>query len=83
MATSYYLPESHDFEYIARAPWPQQEIQLDWIQGVNTLHEWLESYVGPHYIRWAWATSRDHNSWEACVAFKYDKHKSLFLLTWS
>ncbi len=80
---SFYLPEYHAFEYIARAPWPRPQIQTDWVDAVATLEYWLEQYVGEHYVRWAWATERDHNSWEACVAFKWDKHRTLFLLTWS
>lgn len=79
----YYLPEYHSFEYIARAPWPNYDSQLDWVDNVVTLEDWLERYVGEHYKRWAWATERDHNSWEACVAFKWAKHKTLFLLTWA
>ncbi len=83
MAYRYYLPESHDFEYIALAPWPQLDNQHDWVQGFVTLETWLEQYIGGHYQRWAWATTNSHNSSEACVAFKYDKHRCLFLLTWA
>lgn len=82
MSLPFYLPEYHDFEYIARAPWPNYDSQLDWVENVITLETWLEQYVGEHYKRWAWATERDHNSWEACVAFRWDKHKTLFLLAW-
>lgn len=83
MPTSYYLPEYHDFDYIAVAPWPQPQVQMDWIQGYLTMEQWLNQYVGGHYTRWAWATQRDHNSWEACVAFRWEKHRTLFLLTWA
>jgi beta-glucanase (GH16 family) len=56
---------------------------MDWIQGYLTMEQWLNQYVGGHWTRWAWATQRDHNSWEACVAFKWEKHRTLFLLTWA
>lgn len=78
-----YLPEYHSFEYIARAPWPNYDSQLDWVENITTLESWLERYVGAHYQRWAWATERDHESYEACVAFRWDKHRTLFLLTWA
>lgn len=81
--TRYYLPEQHSFEHVAIAPWPKPQIQMDWVDGVITMEHWLEKHIGQHFIHWAWATQRDHNSWEACVAFKYDKHKTLFLLQWA
>lgn len=83
MGHRYYLPECHDFEYIARAPWPNYDSQLDWVENVHTIESWLESYVGEHYKRWAWASEHDQKCYEACVAFKWDKHRTLFLLTWS
>lgn len=83
MPNSYYLPESHSFEYIARAPWPNYDSQIDWVDNVITLEQWLEQYVGQHYKRWAWATEQNHEPWQACVAFKWDKHRTLFLLKWA
>lgn len=79
----YYLPESHDFDYIARAPWPNYDSQLDWIDQVETIESWLNQYVGEHYKRWAWATDSNQTIYEACVAFKWAKHQTLFLLTWA
>lgn len=73
----YYLPE---FQYIARAPWPDYDSQLDWVENVTTLEQWLERHVGPHYQRWDWA--REQTTSQACVAFKYAKHSTLFLLAW-
>lgn len=83
MKGQFYLPELHNFNYIARAPWPKPQAQIDWIDQINLLETWLDSRVGPHYARWAWATEQDQQTWEACVAFKWAKHKTLFLLTWS
>lgn len=78
-----YLPELHDFEHIALAPWPQYDSQLDWVENISTLEEWLQTRIGPHWDRWAWATCQEHHTWEACVAFKMAQHKTLFLLTWT
>ena len=78
----FYLPEAHDFEFIGRAPWPIPQAQIDWVDSLIVMENWLDTHIGPHYKRWAWATVQDHETWEACVAFKYDKHRTLFLLTW-
>lgn len=80
---SRYLPEYHDFAFIGKCRWPLNSLQLDWVNNVIVLETWLEQYVGPHYTRWAWATDQEHESWQACVAFKYDKHRTLFLLRWT
>ena len=83
MPASYYLPECHTFEYIAQAPWPNYDSQLDWVENVHTIEQWLNQYVGEHYKRWAWATNQLNDPSQACVAFKWAKHKTLFLLTWT
>jgi hypothetical protein len=44
---------------------------------------WLDKHIGPHFVRWAWATDREQQYYEACVAFKFDKHKTLFLLNFN
>lgn len=83
MPTSrFYLPEGHNFEHIARAPWPIPQPQIDWVDQIVILENWLDNRIGPHLERWAWARNQEHESWQACVAFKYAKHKTLFLLTW-
>ena len=78
-----YLPEYHDFLYIARAPWPNLRPQVDWVDQISTMSDWLDYYVGPHHKVWAWTTEQEHQTWEACVAFKLAKHKTFFLLTWT
>ena len=84
MTGIYYLPEYHDFEHIAVAPWPQLcELQLDWVDAMNQLETWLNRYVGPHYAEWAYAQQQSHDYWQACIAFKRAKSKTLFLLTWT
>lgn len=77
-----YTPVVHDFAYTAAIPWPgEQYEQLDWILGVVTVEQWLEQYIGAKYSRWNWNMATE--SYQVSVAFKYDKHKTLFLLNWS
>ena len=81
----FYLPELHDFEHFATAPWPHihQNWQLDWVDSVEHLECWLNRYVGPHWANWAYAQQQNQEYWQACIAFKWAKHKTLFLLTWT
>ena len=77
-----YYPVLHDFEYTADINWPgRYGEQLDWIVGITQVQFWLEQYAGPKYQRWArnMATECYHIS----VAFKYDKHRTLFLLNYN
>ena len=67
---------------MADVDWPRTELaQMDWITGIHEVESWLLSYTGPKYSRWTWATARE--VYHIGVAFKYDKHRTLFLLTWS
>ena len=76
-----YFPDKHDFEYIADIQWPGRiGEQLDWITGVVSVEQWLLNYTGPKYERWAWNMATE--SYHVSVAFKYDKHRTLFLLNW-
>ena len=81
----FYLPELHDFEHFATAPGPHihQNWQLDWVDSVEHLECWLNRYVGPHWANWAYAQQQNQEYWQACIAFKWAKHKTLFLLTWT
>jgi hypothetical protein len=81
----FYLPESHSFEHFATAPWPHihRNWQSDWVDSVDHLESWLNRYVGPHWASWAYAQQQNQEYWQACIAFKWAKHKTLFLLTWS
>lgn len=81
----YYLPEHHDFHYIGRAPWPHVNTshQLDWVDSVKTLECWLDQYIGPHWSHWAYSQQPEQEYWQACIAFKLEKYKTLFLLTWA
>jgi hypothetical protein len=76
------LIDRHYFQYTANVPWPKMlSEQLDWISGINCVEQWLNSYIGSHYIRWAWHDSEF--SYHIGVAFKLDSDRSLFVLTWA
>ena len=77
-----YVPTIHDFKYTADIPWPgRYGEQLDWIVGIAQVQFWLEQYTGPKYQRWAWNMATE--SYHISVAFKYEKHKTLFLLNYN
>jgi hypothetical protein len=78
-----YVPVLHNFVYTASIAWPgQQYDQLDWIVGITEVEAWLTQYAGAKYQRWAWnmGTESYHH---ISVAFKYDKHRTLFLLNYA
>ncbi len=85
MPNIYYLPEYHDFEYVARVPWPKiyTNWQEDWVSSIETLETWLNQYTGRHWVEWAYSQQQNQCYWEACVAFKQDRNRTLFLLTWA
>ena len=77
-----YVPVNHAFEYTANIDWPGRALeQLDWIIGITEVEQWLLKYTGPKYQRWAWNMAVE--CYQISVAFKYDKHRSLFLLNYS
>jgi len=78
-----YLPDLHPFEHIACAPWPGVGDQIDWIDSVNILEDWLLQYVGSHYSHWAyhnmgWGIKPGYCS----LAFRRAPDRTLFLLRW-
>ncbi len=86
MPRSYYLPELHDFEYIATAPWPvvhNPYQQLDWIAAVDLMESWLNRYCGSHYSEWAYHAGTTVDYWQACIAFRRERNRTLFLLKWT
>jgi len=77
-----YVPDLHNFAYTANIRWPNfNSGQLDWITGIHDVESWLLSYAGPKYQRWAWNMAQE--CYDISVAFKYDKHRTLFLLNYS
>jgi len=80
-----YLPDLHPFEHIASAPWPclSSERQIDWIDSIGILEDWLSQHVGAHWSHWAY-----HNAgWGlrpgyCCLAFRRAPDRTLFLLRW-
>jgi len=85
MASRYYLPDLHNFEHIATAPWPIiiNDGQWDWVNATDCMECWLNRYVGSHYSEWAYHNGTTVDYWQACIAFRLAKHKTLFLLQWS
>ena len=77
------FPEYSVFEHVAVVPWPNYDSQVDWINNSQTLENWLNQYVGAHWARWCWAQVEEQKASEACVAFRWDKHRTLFLLQWA
>jgi hypothetical protein len=68
--------------YTAEIAWPGLVgEQLDWIVGICHVEFWLNQYTGPKYQRWAWNMAME--SYNISVAFKFDKHRTLFLLNYS
>jgi hypothetical protein len=77
------LVDRHIFRYSAVIPWPllfNENGQMDWIQGLDTVEEWLLERIGPRYQQWAWHDSSAYFS--LGVAFKYDASRTLFILSW-
>jgi hypothetical protein len=80
----FYLPEYHSFSHIAQVPWPvdPRHYQRDWIVAIDILETWLEQRVGPHLTEWAFSSQQDQEYWQACIAFRQERMKTLFLLAW-
>ena len=72
------LVDWHDFAHQASVPWPCTD--NDWQAGVRQLESWLESHVGHRLQQWAWSDSG--RSEYIGVAFRWDQHRLLFVLTW-
>ena len=85
MPRSFYLPDVHPFEHIAYATWPTINVndQLDWVTAVETMESWLNQYIGSHYSEWAYHNGTSIDYWQACIAFKRERNKTLFLLRWT
>jgi hypothetical protein len=72
-----------DFEYLARVPWPESASeQRDWVWSIQTLETWLTQNVGSRYHFWAWYPEPQVRD-KACVCFRYDPHRTLFVLAWA
>jgi len=77
-----YVPMLHNFEYTADIAWPGRALeQVDWIIGITGVESWLLKYTGAKYSNWCWNMALE--SYNISVAFKYDKHRMLFLLNYS
>jgi hypothetical protein len=75
------LLDWHAFEYHASVPWPQLERpQTDWELGIRSIEYWLNDHVGNRLKHWAWDDSR--SNYHIGVAFRWDQHRTLFVLAW-
>lgn len=84
--TSSQIPDPYPFPFIARAPWPKhysKGFNLDWVDSIECVEDWLETRVGSHLVQWMWSTTQEQQYWECCVAFKWDRDRTLFLLQWA
>jgi hypothetical protein len=75
-----FVPARHNFHYIADITWPSYEHQRDWINSVYQVETWLQDHHMMKYSHWMWNWASQH--WEISVAFRYDKHRTLFLINW-
>lgn len=78
-----YLPEYHSFQYRAWAPWPHDRDQMDWIDGLRLVDDWLIQHVGAHHKMWAWdRVDLAQQGQYLGVAFARAPHRTLFVLRW-
>ena len=75
-----FVPVKHNFEYIADVNWPVFGQQLDWITGVYNVELWLVDHHMAKYSHWVWNWAS--TCYQISVAFKYDKHRTLFLINY-
>ena len=76
------LIEHSSFDHLASVPWPHLDlVQLDWIQGVETIQHWLLLNIGPKLSYWTWADSGHAN--QIGVKFKWDRDRLLFVIAWA
>ena len=68
--------------YHAVAPWPHiyYRNQRDWISSMTSVESWLEQCVGHHCKDWTWTMWTLHQSDLCGVSFRYEPHRSMFLL---
>ena len=75
------LMDLHPFRYTAQVPWPAiDSSQVDWDVGVHLVEKWLMHNVGSRLASWAWDDSGDN--YQLGVGFRWEPHKTLFVLRW-
>lgn len=77
------LPDYHQFDHIAVFDWHWNEAQLDWVESIQSVEQWLNSYIGPRYTVWAWSDTLQLKTYQSAVAFKREPDCTFFLLHWS
>jgi hypothetical protein len=53
------------------------------LDDAGALEAWLNRYCGSHYSEWAYHNGTSVDYWQACIAFRRERNKTLFLLTWA
>ena len=72
-----------NFAYQAACPWPRPQPQIDWVDSVIVMEEWLDQHIGPHGEYWVWNFDENQTKSEARIAFSKAKYRTLFLLQWA
>jgi len=64
-------------------PWPGKpdNLQVDWVWGIEQIEDWLQQCIGSRHHLWAWDDCPI--TYNLGVAFKWNKDRTLFVLTWS
>lgn len=70
------LIDRHDFKYVVTVPWPHN----NYYHAAGEIELWLDTHIGWHHSLWAWNDSLDPK--KVGVAFRWDHHRSFFLLHW-
>ena len=72
----------HTFQYHAIVPWPGKpdNLQVDWVWGIEQIEDWLQQCIGSRHHLWAWDDCPI--TYNLGVAFKWNRDKTLFILTW-
>lgn len=68
------------FVYTAQGSWPKPQAQMDWVDSVIVIEQWLTTNIGINNEDWVWIKGPPN---KICVAFTKDKYRTLFLLTWA
>jgi hypothetical protein len=76
------LVDRHYLPFVASVPWPNNpdQPQVDWINSIGLIENWLLGNIGKHYSDWAWNWAPNPST--VSVAFRWQKDTTLFLLKW-
>lgn len=76
------LKDWHTFPYCASVPWPTfGAAQIDWVHSIQEIEHWLNRRIGPHWAHWAW--DQAVHQYQIGVAFRQERDRLLFVMTWN